>query len=159
VDGFSAAAILIISLIAAFLIGRLLRAWCRRQCRRGDDDDDGENGCDHHCGAADRGGYHHGAAVARDRRCTVTHQKGSPRKINPNGYSFSKIYTVTVSGFSSPGDCFMLILLTKLFKSQHGATAIEYGLIAALISIAAVTIMGTVGSNLTSVFTTVAGDL
>ena len=53
----------------------------------------------------------------------------------------------------------MLILLTKLFKNQDGATAIEYGLIAALISIAAVTIMGTVGSNLTSVFTTVAGDL
>jgi pilus assembly protein Flp/PilA len=53
----------------------------------------------------------------------------------------------------------MLVLLTKFFKSQDGATAIEYGLIAALISIAAVTIMGTVGSNLTSVFTTVAGDL
>jgi len=53
----------------------------------------------------------------------------------------------------------MLILLTKLFKNEDGATAIEYGLIAALISIAAVTIMGTVGSNLTSVFTTVAGDL
>jgi pilus assembly protein Flp/PilA len=53
----------------------------------------------------------------------------------------------------------MLDLLTKLFKNQDGATAIEYGLIAALISIAAVTIMGTVGSNLTSIFTTVAGDL
>jgi pilus assembly protein Flp/PilA len=53
----------------------------------------------------------------------------------------------------------MLDLLTQLFKNQDGATAIEYGLIAALISIAAVTIMGTVGSNLTSVFTTVAGDL
>jgi pilus assembly protein Flp/PilA len=53
----------------------------------------------------------------------------------------------------------MLLLLTKLFKNEDGATAIEYGLIAALISIAAVTIMGTVGSNLTSVFTTVAGDL
>jgi pilus assembly protein Flp/PilA len=53
----------------------------------------------------------------------------------------------------------MLDLLTKLIKNEDGATAIEYGLIAALISIAAVTIMGTVGSNLTSVFTTVAGDL
>jgi len=53
----------------------------------------------------------------------------------------------------------MLNLLTKLVKNEDGATAIEYGLIAALISIAAVTIMGTVGSNLTSVFTTVAGDL
>ena len=53
----------------------------------------------------------------------------------------------------------MLILLTKLFKNQDGATAIEYGLIAALIAVAAVTIMGTVGSNLTSTFTTVAGKL
>ena len=53
----------------------------------------------------------------------------------------------------------MFAILIKLFKNQDGATAIEYGLIAALISIAAVTIMGTVGSNLTSVFTTVASDL
>jgi pilus assembly protein Flp/PilA len=53
----------------------------------------------------------------------------------------------------------MFTTLTNLLKAQDGATAIEYGLIAALISIAAVTIMGTVGSNLTSVFTTVASDL
>ena len=53
----------------------------------------------------------------------------------------------------------MFATLTNLFKNEDGATAIEYGLIAALISIAAVTIMGTVGSNLTSVFTTVASDL
>ena len=53
----------------------------------------------------------------------------------------------------------MSAILIKLFKNQDGATAIEYGLIAALISIAAVTIMGTVGSNLTSVLTTVAADL
>ena len=53
----------------------------------------------------------------------------------------------------------MFATLTNLFKNEDGATAIVYGLIAALISIAAVTIMGTVGSNLTSVFTTVASDL
>jgi pilus assembly protein Flp/PilA len=53
----------------------------------------------------------------------------------------------------------MFDLFIKILKNEDGATAIEYGLIAALISIAAVTIMGTVGSNLTSVFTTVAGDL
>jgi pilus assembly protein Flp/PilA len=53
----------------------------------------------------------------------------------------------------------MFDLFTKILKNEDGATAIEYGLIAALIAIAAVTIMGTVGSNLTSVFTTVAGDL
>jgi pilus assembly protein Flp/PilA len=53
----------------------------------------------------------------------------------------------------------MFNVLIKLINNEDGATAIQYGLIAALISIAAVTIMGTVGSNLTSVFTTVAGDL
>ena len=53
----------------------------------------------------------------------------------------------------------MFTILTKLFKNQDGATAIEYGLIAALIAVAAVTIMGTVGQNLTSIFTTVAADL
>jgi pilus assembly protein Flp/PilA len=53
----------------------------------------------------------------------------------------------------------MFDVLIKLFNNENGATAIEYGLIAALISIAAVTIMGTVGSNLTSVFTTVASNL
>jgi pilus assembly protein Flp/PilA len=53
----------------------------------------------------------------------------------------------------------MFATLTKLFKNQDGATAIEYGLIAALIAVAAVTIMGTVGSNLTSTFSTVATKL
>ena len=53
----------------------------------------------------------------------------------------------------------MFATMTKLFKNQDGATAIEYGLIAALIAVAAVTIMGTVGTNLTSTFTTVAGKL
>ena len=53
----------------------------------------------------------------------------------------------------------MFATMIKLFKNEDGATAIEYGLIAALIAVAAVTIMGTVGSNLTSTFTTVAGKL
>ena len=53
----------------------------------------------------------------------------------------------------------MFATLTKLFKNEDGATSIEYGLIAALIAVAAVTIMGTVGSNLTSTFTTVASKL
>jgi pilus assembly protein Flp/PilA len=47
----------------------------------------------------------------------------------------------------------------RLLRDDSGATAIEYGLIAALIAVAAVVVMGTVGSNLTSVFTTVAADL
>jgi pilus assembly protein Flp/PilA len=47
----------------------------------------------------------------------------------------------------------------KLLKNEDGATAIEYGLIAALIAVAAVTVMGTVGTNLSSTFNSVATKL
>jgi len=47
----------------------------------------------------------------------------------------------------------------KLLKNEDGATAIEYGLIAALIAVAAVTVMSTVGTNLSTTFNTVAGKL
>lgn len=53
----------------------------------------------------------------------------------------------------------MFRVLLKLLADEAGVTAIEYGLIAALISIAAVTIMSTVGTNISSVFNTVANDL
>jgi len=49
--------------------------------------------------------------------------------------------------------------LSRLFDDQRGATAIEYGLIAALIAIAAVNIWATVGSNLSRTFSTVASKL
>jgi pilus assembly protein Flp/PilA len=42
---------------------------------------------------------------------------------------------------------------------QSGATAIEYGLIAAGISVAIITVVNTLGSQLASVFTTVSSDL
>ncbi|MBV8492813.1 MAG: Flp family type IVb pilin [Alphaproteobacteria bacterium] len=53
----------------------------------------------------------------------------------------------------------MFATLTKLLKNEDGATAIEYGLIAALIAVAAVTVLGTVGTSLTSTFSTVASKL
>jgi len=53
----------------------------------------------------------------------------------------------------------MFATLVKLIKNEDGATAIEYGLIAALIAVAAVTVMGTVGTNLSSTFNTVATKL
>jgi pilus assembly protein Flp/PilA len=49
--------------------------------------------------------------------------------------------------------------IAKLFFDESGATAIEYGLIAALIAVAIITAVGTVGSNLTSTFSTVASNL
>ena len=53
----------------------------------------------------------------------------------------------------------MLEILKSLFKDESGATAIEYGLIAALISVAAVAVLPTVGANLVATFTTVANNL
>jgi len=49
--------------------------------------------------------------------------------------------------------------LWRLLSDENGATAIEYGLIAALIAVAAVTVMGTVGTNLSSTFNSVANNL
>ena len=49
--------------------------------------------------------------------------------------------------------------LEQLFGETSGATAIEYGLIAALIAVAAVTVMATVGTNLSSTFNSVATAL
>ena len=53
----------------------------------------------------------------------------------------------------------MFATIIKLLRNEDGATAIEYGLIAALIAVAAVTIMGTVGTNLKGTFSTVASNL
>jgi pilus assembly protein Flp/PilA len=50
-------------------------------------------------------------------------------------------------------------LLTRLARDDSGATAIEYGLIAALIAVAAIAAFQLVGTNLTSVFNGVASDL
>ncbi len=47
----------------------------------------------------------------------------------------------------------------NLIKNSKGATAIEYGLIAALIAVAAITAMTTVGSKLSTTFNNVAGSL
>jgi pilus assembly protein Flp/PilA len=53
----------------------------------------------------------------------------------------------------------MIVTIMRLLSDGSGATAIEYGLIAALIAVAAVTVMGTVGQHLSTVFNTVATKL
>jgi len=47
----------------------------------------------------------------------------------------------------------------KLFKDNKGATAIEYGLIAALIAVAAIVAMGALGDSLTNTFDNVSDAL
>ena len=47
----------------------------------------------------------------------------------------------------------------KLIKNNKGATAIEYGLIAALIAVAAIAAMGNIGNELGTTFNQVATKL
>jgi pilus assembly protein Flp/PilA len=50
--------------------------------------------------------------------------------------------------------------LTKRFmKDENGATAIEYGMIAAFIAIAIVAAVTSIGTSLTGIFTNVNSDL
>jgi pilus assembly protein Flp/PilA len=49
--------------------------------------------------------------------------------------------------------------IRKMIRDTKGATAIEYGLIAALIAVAAIVAMGSVGTSLNSTFTNVSTAL
>ncbi|MWC42709.1 Flp family type IVb pilin [Sphingomonas carotinifaciens] len=49
--------------------------------------------------------------------------------------------------------------LRAFLKNNKGATAIEYGLIAALIAVAAIATMTTLGSNLNKTFSNVASNI
>jgi len=52
-----------------------------------------------------------------------------------------------------------MVKFLKLIKNEDGATAIEYGLIAALIAVAAIGAMTSVGSKLGTTFNNVSGKL
>jgi pilus assembly protein Flp/PilA len=45
--------------------------------------------------------------------------------------------------------------ILRFFRDDEGATAIEYGLIAAGISVAIITVVGSLGSSLNATFTSV----
>jgi len=46
-------------------------------------------------------------------------------------------------------------MFVRFMRDESGATAIEYGLIAAGISVAIITVVGTLGSSLKTTFTSV----
>ncbi len=50
-------------------------------------------------------------------------------------------------------------MFAKFLKNESGATAIEYGLIAALIAVVIIGAVTTVGTNLTATFNAVANAL
>jgi pilus assembly protein Flp/PilA len=51
------------------------------------------------------------------------------------------------------------MILRKLLKNEKGATAIEYGLIAALIAVAAITAMDGLGKQLNTTMTKVSSNM
>ncbi len=53
----------------------------------------------------------------------------------------------------------MLSLIKNLMNDEQGATAIEYGLIASLISVAAIVAFTAVGTKLSTTMTGVSGKL
>ncbi len=53
----------------------------------------------------------------------------------------------------------MNALVAKFLKDEDGATAIEYGLIAALISVAIIAAVRAVGGNLSTTFEDVSSNL
>ena len=57
------------------------------------------------------------------------------------------------------GSYYMSRLLTRFWKDQSGATAIEYGLIAAGISVAIIAVVQGLGTNLKNTFSSVSTAL
>ncbi len=53
----------------------------------------------------------------------------------------------------------MLNKLLEFSRDESGATAIEYGLIAALVSVAAIAALRGMGESLSNLFSTVSGEL
>lgn len=53
----------------------------------------------------------------------------------------------------------MIRMLKNFAEDRRGATAIEYGLIAALVSVAVLTVLGLLGDELETTFTTVKDSL
>ena len=50
-------------------------------------------------------------------------------------------------------------IVNRFAKDESGATAIEYGLIAALISVVIIGVLSTIGTNLTTKFNEIADQL
>lgn len=53
----------------------------------------------------------------------------------------------------------MKTLMSCLLRDDRGATAVEYGLIAALIAVAIIATVSTLGGNLTNTFGSVSNNL
>jgi pilus assembly protein Flp/PilA len=63
------------------------------------------------------------------------------------------------SGRNIPQEPPMLKLVLRFLNDDRGATAIEYGLIAAGISVAIIAVVNTIGTNLNTTFSSISSQL
>jgi pilus assembly protein Flp/PilA len=90
-----------------------------------------------------------------DRAASVAGRKAPRRRaIDPAGRSVFRLNFEVIEEVS-----LMFSIFGRLLKDEAGATAIEYGLIAALISVAAITAFTTVGTKLSTMMTNTANKL
>jgi pilus assembly protein Flp/PilA len=73
--------------------------------------------------------------------------------------SFRQCAPDRTSGIHGPVEPRMIDLLRRFARDESGATAIEYGLIAAGISVAIITVVNRLGSQLKSTFTIISSNL
>ncbi|WP_175687706.1 Flp family type IVb pilin [Burkholderia anthina] len=53
----------------------------------------------------------------------------------------------------------LMLTIRNFFQDEQGVTAIEYGLIAALIAVGIIATVSAIGTDLQTVFSTIAADL
>jgi pilus assembly protein Flp/PilA len=84
---------------------------------------------------------------------------GVPQRLTQVSHPPYKIPVRNLSGPSTNYRGRRMKLIIRILKDDAGATAIEYGLMAALISVAAITAMGMLGNSLSNTFTYVSGQM
>jgi pilus assembly protein Flp/PilA len=89
----------------------------------------------------------------------VSRQSGRSREINPDddaALKSSKCLEASVTNYLlTKWRCQMVKHIVRFMREEDGATAVEYGLMIALITAALVAIVTTLGTNLVTRFTTV----
>ena len=68
-------------------------------------------------------------------------------------------YSHSSSADGTPEEASLKLTLSKFLSDESGATAIEYGLIAAGIALAIITVVNGLGSNLNDKFTSINSSL
>jgi len=71
---------------------------------------------------------------------------------------WSKFYGYSRFSLLEANPMTALQIFVRLLRQETGVTAIEYALVASIIGIAAFACMGTIGTSLSTIFTTVSAD-